>query len=548
MRISVCERGTDAAGLMRYLYGTGKVDEHTNQHMVAGSEGLVMEWGGALSKQEATQLGRLVEAPWRHQYADQLAVAGVGSGGVSRSNLTGESAGKGGESRHVYHVAMALSPDDAALSDEQWAQVASDYIDEMGFSDGGPGVGAKWAAVRHGLTANGGDHVHLVVELVRQDGVLCNTRNDWPAAVRIGDALEHKYDFLRVTKDAAAEQGPAVPGYTPAEARRAKERVRSATGPREPDRVHLQRVVRGAAQVASTEAEWVGAVLDADVDIEPRWAAGGRGRVVGYSVALDAPDASGEVVRYGGSKLASDLTLAKLRAQWAGSETDGSRAEAAALWRGDGDMSPRRPEAGTAELTAATEKLSEWNDRLETMDCTDRAAWKREAAHAAGTISLVASRVDPVRSQQLGMVADSLVRSAPPQGPVLSGLSDGELVARHLNLALRASGLDSGRGWAAVIQQMSRTTRAIGQAHEARGELAAAQRLLASAPVLDAVAGTARPARVSVDNPAENDAALHGQPDRWASLARRGTARTADRPARPAQHDRQQGREEDLGR
>ncbi len=400
---------------MRYLYSDGKLDEHTNQHMVASSESLLMEWGGALSRDEATQLGRVVEASWRHQYADQLAVAGVGNGGISRNNLTGATADKGGESKHVYHVAMALSPGDTALTDDQWAQVATDYVDQMGFSDGGPGIGARWAAVRHGLTLNGGDHVHLVVELVRQDGALCDTRNDWHAAVRLGEEFEHKYDFLRVTKDPGAEHGPKVPGFTPGEARRAKERTEGkGDGLRDPDRVHLQRVVRGAAEVSATEVEWVSAVLDAKVDIEPRWAAGGRNQVVGYTVALDSADAPGEVVRYGGSKLASDLTLTKLRAQWASTETVETRDAALAMWRGEGDMSapiPFAPSATTAQITAAAEKLSAWNDRLERMDTADPATWKREAAHAAGTVSLLASRVDPDRAQQLGSVADGLMRS-----------------------------------------------------------------------------------------------------------------------------------------
>lgn len=59
-------------------------------------------------------------------------MAGVGGGGISRANLTGESAVKGGESRHVFHVAMALSPGDDALSDEQRAQVATDYSSLVG--------------------------------------------------------------------------------------------------------------------------------------------------------------------------------------------------------------------------------------------------------------------------------------------------------------------------------------------------------------------------------------------------------------------------------
>lgn len=218
------------------------------------------------------------------------------------------------------------------------------------------------------------------------------------------------------------------------------------------------------------------------------------------------------------------------------------------MWRGEGDMSTPAGGAARAELRAATEKIAAWNDRLEAMDTTDRAAWKREAAYAGGTVSLVASRVDPQRAQQLGAVADRLARSGRSgQGPALFGLSDGELVARHLNLALRAGGLNSGRGWAAVMQQMSRTIRAIQQAHEARGELAAAQRLLASAPVLEHLATTVASSPADTNNETQRHSALHGRPSATPGHGRRAGGETGVLD-RPAKHDSGLTQGEEYGR
>lgn len=90
------------------------------------------------------------------------------------------------------------------------------------------------------------------------------------------------------------------------------------------------------------------------------------------------------------------------------------------------------------------------------MDVADRAEWKREAAHAAGTVSQIVSRLG-------GQAAGSRVarptvrgvrrcrRTAParpadaPQAQRV-GLSEPELAARHLDLALRAFGADAGAG------------------------------------------------------------------------------------------------------
>lgn len=174
MIVRVLSTGKDAAGLMRYRFGAGKANEHTNPHLVAGSGSLVAEWGGELSSREATQLGRLVESSWRAQYAEQLAYSGAGQGGMSRENLTGPGAQRPGRD-HVFHAALSLHPDDPGLTDEQWQTVASEYVDGMGFTHGGLGVGSTWVAFHHGASEHGNDHIHVVVNLAREDGGWAST-------------------------------------------------------------------------------------------------------------------------------------------------------------------------------------------------------------------------------------------------------------------------------------------------------------------------------------------------------------------------------------
>ncbi len=496
----VLKTGKDAAGLMRYGFGKGTQNEHTNPHLVAGSSGLLAEWGGPLSVKDAAQLGRVVEASWRLKYCEELAMAGVGPSGGPQGEVSGVGSTPPAAG-HVFHAAMSIHADDPALTDAQWQMVATEFVDGMGFTAGGPGVGCTWVAFHHGTSENGNDHIHVVVNLVNEDGGWANTSFSKKESQRVRREIEARHDFLQPLHDAVVtderqrdgREPVGLPGYERGESRRASQREAAGSTQVDPDRVLLQRVVRGAAQAALTEEEFVYAVLEAGVDIEPRWAAGGRDEVVGYSVQVPIPQGVtpagvDERVRYGGKKLAPDLTLGKMRPAWAANETQASKQGALALWRGELPTPPVAEDANV-HLHAAAVALSSWNDRLAGTDVTDRAAWKRETAHAAGTMSLLAARVPGQNAHALGSAADSLTRVAlslpaehlglPPVAP-RAGLSEAELAARHVNLALRATGNDSARGWMAVMQQMSRTAKAIQDAHLARHEMVAATRTLAA--------------------------------------------------------------------
>lgn len=277
----VCSRGKDAAGLARYLYGPGKKNEHTDQHMVAGSASLRDEWAGFLSQGEATQLGRLVEAAWRAQYAEDLVLAGASSGGgVSRENLRSDAPTAPGQ-EHVYHVTFSLHPDDEPLTDEQWETVAGEYVSEMGFTAGDEGRGAQWIAVRHGVSDGGNDHIHVVVNMVRQDGRKVDLDDDFARTQSARRVIEARHEFLRKSHDTyrqpgqAPERGASLPAYSMREHRDTQERARRDGEPvvnALPDRVRLQRIVRAAAETSATEAQFIQEIAEQAEIVVARWA------------------------------------------------------------------------------------------------------------------------------------------------------------------------------------------------------------------------------------------------------------------------------------
>lgn len=296
--------------------------------------------------------------------------------------------------------------------------------------------------------------------------------------------MEAEHVFLTPLRE--NEQQQTLSAYSPGERRRAQERQELGVGPVVPERVFLQRTVRAAALCSATEREWLTRLQDVDgVQVRPRWEAGGKENVTGYSVRL----ANGQdTVWVGGKKLAPDLGLGQLRTGWASRETAESCTDALGIWRGEKVM--RLPVKDVQEsLAKAVAHLQRWNAQLAALDPTDRAAWKQEMATAAGTTAALSTsaRTDATRARW-GGTSDALARTAQnDRGQVtvpLTGLSNGELAARHINLALRASSTDHSRGWAAVVQQMSRTVRAIHAAHEAQQALQAARQLSVVARVL----------------------------------------------------------------
>src|SRR5262249_43885994 len=155
--------------------------------------------------------------------------------------------------------------------------IARESVKGMGFEAEGKAP-ARWVAVRHGRSAGGFDHIHLVVDLVREDGTKASIWRDRVTMSQLCARFEREHG-LRVV---GGRVGAGRPGNARAGLQRAVREGRA-----EPVRERLAREVRSAAVASATEAEFVRRLRESgQVLVRPRYARGGRVQVVGYSVAL----------------------------------------------------------------------------------------------------------------------------------------------------------------------------------------------------------------------------------------------------------------------
>ena len=134
------KRGQRTIGLLYYLYGPGKYEEHTDPHLVASWDSNAPDPG---RDPQATlkQLQRLLDQPLDNiDEADRPA-------------------------KHVYHLSVRNGPDDRILTDDEWGEVARRMVAAARIDDPGADAGCRWAAVRHA-----DDHIHIIATLVREDG------------------------------------------------------------------------------------------------------------------------------------------------------------------------------------------------------------------------------------------------------------------------------------------------------------------------------------------------------------------------------------------
>jgi hypothetical protein len=269
-------RGGRMGGLVAYLAGPGRSNEHANARVVAGDPSVVAAAGDDLRARERVRAAALeLDGP---RVAHETAV------------LVKD------RPAHVWHASLTLSAEEGALTDDQWQAISEQFVERMELSE------CKWATVRHGLSKAGNDHVHVVVNLVQEDGTPASTWNDYRRASRIVGELEREHG-LRALE--GRELGVSARAAHRAELERAQR-----LGKPEPVRDYLERVVRSSAQLAGGEAQFVQLLRDQGVKIRPRYAEGSQD-IVGYSVAV--PDGPW----YGGGRLARDLTLPRLRQRWA---------------------------------------------------------------------------------------------------------------------------------------------------------------------------------------------------------------------------------------
>ena len=309
-------RGGKTHGVLLYLVGKGKREEHENPHVVAGSP-------------EAVRMAESSE-PLERSDADR-------AGAVPRRAARGV--------RHPGHDRRTRQEHGASHRQPGCARVALLALSAP------PGARARGGAV-------GGDRRGLR----RADGV--RRRGDRQGAVPVGRDPPRplrrrlrprppgrhargrgRQQGLSAQRPAARPEGmpgaraalraptprsPNPRGRKPgAQARRAGRRppagpsssASEASTPNGRARQTLERIVRACATASRNESEFIQRLRDEGIKCRVRFREGGTDVVVGYSVRLSGPaDGPRKTVWYGGGRLARDLTLPALRLGWGQTE------------------------------------------------------------------------------------------------------------------------------------------------------------------------------------------------------------------------------------
>lgn len=361
--------GGDTAGLMRYLVGPGRANEHENPHVVGGSLAITMKWADweNLSLSQANEIACYLDSFMNETGTFPTGKTRRFNPATGKVEWTGEI-----EANHVWHCSLSLSPEEAALGDEVWGRIASDFMDEMGFTGSDGKAPCRWVAIHHGSAKTGGDHIHIAATIVREDGTRWSPWYDQRKAQRACNVLEHRYGLLVVESrergrgsrcDSAAAQNAAA-----------------RAGASRTDRAVLEERLRAAATAAANEADFVRRARRFGVRLHPRFARGRTDVVVGYSAALRTED--GQQTRWwGGGRIARDLTLTQLRTRW--EDTPTSALEAVEAWKGH---YPKRAPYDGPLWEDRIRALESFRAHLERLSPTDRVGLANASADIAGLL------------------------------------------------------------------------------------------------------------------------------------------------------------------
>ncbi|MER6201737.1 mobilization protein [Streptomyces sp. NPDC001586] len=272
---SKLDEGSDTYGLLHYLYGPGKRDEHTDPHMVASWDPYVDDPGRS-PDMTISDLALFLDAP-------VFAMRG------KKPKL------------YVYHVSVRNDADDRILSDEEWAQVAREMMHAAGIAEHGDDEACRWVAVRHAT-----DHIHLVATKVREDGRQSNLRQDILKMQAAARAFEVQFGLRRLKHgDKTASRWRKAGELEKAERR----------GLSEASRVTLQRTVREASAAATGEGDFFARLTASGLRVKQRVAPDGN--VTGYSVAMPGDRNTEQApIWFSGARLAPDLSLPRVRERW----------------------------------------------------------------------------------------------------------------------------------------------------------------------------------------------------------------------------------------
>ncbi|MFG2768944.1 relaxase/mobilization nuclease domain-containing protein [Streptomyces sp. NPDC048350] len=253
--IAKITKGRRAGGALRYDFGPGHREEHKDPRIV-----------GSSVPGTPQQVARIID---RHNRR--------------RSDVA----------RPIWRCSLSLPDEDGVLQDEQWAQIAEQYVGRMW----GPDV--PWVAVRHG-----DDHIHLTVSRVRWSGELASDSHDYARSRPIVRALEQEHGLVNA-EERSNRISPQVSGPERAAAQR--------RGAERPEREQLRELIRAArdASAGGGRMAFEAALTEAGVDFKANTAR--NGRMSGYSFSLPGwMDAEGGQVWAAASRVSRELRWSEL--------------------------------------------------------------------------------------------------------------------------------------------------------------------------------------------------------------------------------------------
>jgi hypothetical protein len=486
-------RGRSVPRLVSYLFGPGKANEHYDQRVIALAASLEeTPIGELLSREQVRDLSRGIDAiriahripagPPAPLRAKALAggpeLPGLGVGELEKEPKV--------PAGHVWHLSLTNPAGDRVLEDFEWRWIAEGAMEAMGFTEASGKAPVRWVAVRHGLSPNGNDHLHIAVTLVRDDGTRASVFRDYKTMSAYAATVEREH-WLSVVD---GRRTAGLPGVSRGEMEKANREGRA-----EPVRTRWARIVREAAVNTRDEAEFVRRLRQTGLTVRPRFADGGRDAVVGFSVGVK--DKSDKTILYGGGSLAPDLSLPRLREFWESSPR--STQAAVMAWRGakreGGRETLRLPSVESTRQAAAL--IDQAYKTLRDMPPDDHEQWASVAREVAGVYAAWSRRVEGKIPGPLARAADALARTAqvapntpsPVRSPKRGYRSAAMVAAQGTNHE------ESGPGWTQLLAQLNRTLRLLARVHEVRGELRQADQLWAIEGDLEALCkrGGARP-------------------------------------------------------
>lgn len=462
-------RGSRMSGLLLYLASTDAdktKNAHTDPHLVAG-DAAIMAWydDGVLDKDDAVVIAKHLDQP-RKAFGVEVLQKDYRWDPVKKERVP-----NGHKHADVWHCSLSLRAEEGALTDQQWGDIANDFVDAMGFTEASGKAQCRWVAINHGTSENGNHHIHVAVSLVREDGTKASTHGDYKRAQQTCRELETKYGLEELSSVHATR------GYDRAE------KAAAVRDDREMHRASLARKVRASASASATEAEFVRRARDTGLLVRPRYAKNTTDVIVGYSVA-ERPARGERPIWFGGGTLASDLKLGALREEWP--DSPHLATEAAAEWnaaaRNKRKVSRTGPENATPSedvWVQYTRNATELVEKLRVLPTDDHATWAKAAREVSGAFAAWSHRLEPTPGP-LAATAAELSRTAqlraPRQHSKPAALPS---IAGTAMLFMAASSKDKTAAQAALMLQLVNTAFAIHEMHKQSGRTREAQRIRA---------------------------------------------------------------------